>query len=87
MICQWHFNPKIRDLDAILRPFSGNPLTKLIIMYVEEPTNAKLENLVYIFPRLKELSLLSDEELAHWPNELVRVVRSTEVRGTYLGLL
>jgi len=56
-------------------------------MYVEEPTNAKLENLVYIFPRLKELSLLSDEELAHWPNELVRVVRSTAVRGTYLGLL
>ncbi|KIJ54250.1 hypothetical protein M422DRAFT_64345 [Sphaerobolus stellatus SS14] len=70
MICQWHFNPKIRDLDAIIRPFIGNPLTKLIVFYLEEPTTASLENIVRVFPKLKELSLLSDEELAHWPNDL-----------------
>ncbi|KAF8505239.1 hypothetical protein BU17DRAFT_101098 [Hysterangium stoloniferum] len=71
MICQWHFNPKIKNLDPIIRSFAGNPLAKLILFYVEEPTASHLEQIVHVFPRLAELSLLSDEELARWPSDLL----------------
>lgn len=72
MISQWHFSPKIRDLESIIRPFVGNPLTKLILYYVEEPSLNNLKLIIHFFPGLQHLSLLSDEELAQWPSDIVR---------------
>ncbi|KAF8586302.1 hypothetical protein K439DRAFT_1659806 [Ramaria rubella] len=70
MVCQWHFNPKIRNLDSVIEPFAGNPLKKLIVFYIEEPTPLQFERITHVFPTLRELSILSDEELAHWPSDL-----------------
>jgi hypothetical protein len=77
MICQWHFNPKIRDVNSIIGPFVGQPLRKFILFYVEYPSAAALEVVVHFFPGLRELAFLSDEELCYWPDSL----------HTYCGIL
>lgn len=70
MISQWNFNPKIKNLFSIIQPFIGNPLTKLILYYVEEPSVENLDLIIRFFPSLQHLSLLSDEELVRWPGNI-----------------
>lgn len=76
MISQWHFNPKIKKLFSIIQPFIGNPLIKLTLYYVEEPSVENLDLIIRFFPSLQHLSLLSDEELVQWPNNIVSLYSS-----------
>ena len=53
MICQWHFNPKIKHVDTIIAPFARNPLGKPILIYIEVATPTVIEPIAHLFPSCK----------------------------------
>ncbi|KAF8532109.1 hypothetical protein JB92DRAFT_2824622 [Gautieria morchelliformis] len=58
---------------------AGNMETNHI--YIEEVTPSLMERIGCPFPRLKQLSIPSDEELSHWPDELDSCGRALRLLG------